>query len=229
MPLSSPPDPILAQVLPEGGVRVKSIALSATTTTWLTCSSVTQVGTSERASLAIAPHTTRSRAVPIFRWCPWCPQAQVLCGRRLQCRRRGRRVAACWRHGARAGARPLLRLLDRRRSHRSPSIAPLCALAAHSLARVVVRRSSAVSGRKVIAAAGCGGWEDILLSSPRAFSKSTFRRRSLAWPQSGVARGLSPQGLSIKRRRPLAHREGCEPPCVVAVCRVRASATARPR
>ena len=117
----------------------------------------------------------------------------------------------------------------RRRSHRSPSIAPLCALAAHSLARVVVRRSSAVSGRKVIAAAGCGGWEDILLSSPRAFSKSTFRRRSLAWPQSGVARGLSPQGLSIKRRRPLAHREGCEPPCVVAVCRVRASATARPR
>ena len=30
-----------------------------------------------------------------------------------------------WRHGAWAGARPLPRSLDRRRSHRSPSIAPL--------------------------------------------------------------------------------------------------------
>ena len=142
-------------MLPEGGVRVKSIALSATTTTWLTCSSVTQVGTSERASLAIAPHTTRSRAFRAVVGARGARRRRCYvdegCSRHC-CSSRGRRVAA-WCLGWRPPAPSLAR---------SPSIAPLAvdrtALTAHSLARAVVRRSSAVSGRKGISGAAAGWW-----------------------------------------------------------------------
>ena len=172
-------------MLPEGGVRVKSIALSATTTTWLTCSSVTQVGTSERASLAIAPHTTRSRAFRAVVGARGARRRRCYvdegCSRHC-CSSRGRRVAA-WCLGWRPPAPSLAR---------SPSIAPLAvdrtALTAHSLARAVVRRSSAVSGRKGISGAAAGWWmlaaAFVLSAMPAGGLPSVVASRSEAsWPR----------------------------------------------
>lgn len=97
------------------------------------------------------------------------------------CSSRGRRVAA-WCLGWRPPAPSLAR---------SPSIAPLAvdrtALTAHSLARAVVRRSSAVSGRKGISGAAAGWWmlaaAFVLSAMPAGGLPSVVASRSEAsWP-----------------------------------------------